>query len=162
MNNITNQVAFLRTSREFPEDLHQMSVESNKAYVDVANAVNSRTIGLYPANVSAITGNSFFLTNRRQQSLRQIYSFTSTTNIKLGFKLDNFSRVVFMSGTYTDGTNTYGLIPASTVSITGQISFYLLATSDPKSDEIAFVVDASPSTPTLTSGIIIIEWLSNI
>lgn len=162
MNNITNQVAFLRTSRLFPEDLRQLCVESNKSYVDIANAVNARTIGLYPVNVAAITGNSYFLTNQRQQSLREVYVFgIGITTINLGFKLSNIAQFVQMFGIYTDGTSTYGLIPASSVSIAGQISFYVtINIASTTSDVIKIVIDGS--APTLQSGTIILEWISQV
>lgn len=161
-SNIVNQVAYLRTSREFPEDLHQIAVESNKSYVDVANAVNSRTIGIYPVNRPAITGNTFFITNQRQQTLRQVYTFTSvSTPIPTGFKLANISQVVQMYGTYSDGTNTYGLIAGTSAAIAGQISFYIaLNGSSSSSDNITFLSGAG--SPSLTTGIIVIEWISNI
>ena len=150
-----NQVAYLRTSRQFPEDPHQMAVESNKSYVDIANAVNSRTIGIYPVNRPAITGNTFFITNQRQQTLRQVYIFTSiTTPIPTGFVLSNISQVSQMYGTYTDGINTYGLIPGSSATIGGQITFYI------DHDSITFVNGGG--SPTVTSGIIVLEWISNI
>lgn len=160
-SNIVNQVAYLRTSREFPEDLHQIAVESNKSYVDVANAVNARTIGLYPTNRPAITGNSYFITNQRQQTLRQVYPFTSVgSTIPIGFKLTSISQIVLMFGTYTDGTNTYGLIPASSVAIAGQISFYVALNASPTSDVITFVSGAG--APTVSSGLIVLEWISRI
>jgi len=156
MNNITNQVAFLRTSREFPNDLYQISVESNKAYVDVANAVNSRTIGLYPANVAAITGNSYFLRNQRQQSLRRVYTFTGADvtagSIPLGFNLNTIAQFVQLSGVYTNGTSSFGLISGSNVAIAGQISFYITP------NMIIFLTGAG--APTVQSGTIIIEWIS--
>ncbi len=158
--NIINTSAYLRTSREFPEELHQLCVESNKSYVDVANAVNARTIGIYAANRSAITGNVYFITTLRQSSLRQIYYFTSTSPIPCGFKIGNISMIANMYGTYTDGTNIYGLIAATTVAIAGQISFYIAPAASPTSDNITFVVDGG--APALTSGIITIEWISNI
>lgn len=161
INSITNQVAFLRTSRLFPEDLKQLSVESNKSYLDVASAVNLRTIGIYPVNTSAITGNSYYLTNQRQQSLRRVYTFgPSTADINLGFKLNNISQIVQMSGVYKDATLTfYGLIPATSVAIAGQISFYVTENgASTTSDVIKIVVDAG--APILQSGIIILEWIS--
>jgi hypothetical protein len=56
------------------------------------------------------------------------------------------------SGSFTDGTNSYGLFYASSVAIVGQITFYVTAT------QIIFLVGAG--APTLTSGLIILEWLS--
>lgn len=160
INSITNQVAFLRTSRLFPEDLRQLSVESNKSYLDVASAVNLRTIGIYPVNTSAITGNSYYLTNQRQQSLRRVYTFgPSTADINLGFKLNNISKFVQMSGVYTDGTATYGLISGTSVAIPGQILFYITVNgASTTSDVIKIVVDAG--APILQNGTIILEWIS--
>jgi hypothetical protein len=162
--NIVNQVAYLRTSREFPEEIHQLAVESNKSYVDVANAVNARTIGIYPTNRPAITGNSYFLLNQRQQTLRQVYVFDSTIftsgTIPIGFKIANISQIVLMFGTYTDGTNVYGLIPSSNVAITGQISFYIAQNASPMSDVITFVSGAG--APSVTSGLIVLEWISRV
>lgn len=158
MNTITNQVAFLRTTREFPNDLYQLSIESNKAYLDVANAVNSRTIGLYATNVSAITGNSYFLTSKRQQSLRRLYTFkqsdVTTGNIPLGFNLNTIAQFVQLSGVYTNGTSSFGLIAGSDVAIAGQISFYITP------NMIVFLTGAG--APTVQSGTIIIEWISKV
>ena len=158
MNNIVNQVAFLRTSREFPESIHQLAVESNKAYVDIANAVNARTIGIFPVNRSAITGNSYFITNQRQQTLRQVYIFTTTSAINHeinGTAGINPSLFVHCYGNYTNGTNGFGLIwGTSAGTIPNNISFYLTST------QIIFEVDGS--APALTSGRITLEWLSAI
>lgn len=154
MNNVTNQVAFLRTSREFPEDLRQLTVEVNKTYVDTANAVNNRTIGLYAINRPAITGNSYFISgNRKQQTLRQVYKFSSTSSITHGISISDPSQFALCFGSYTDGTNSYGLIFGSNgATIPGQISFYMTST------QIVFEVDGA--APSLSSGMIVLEWLS--
>jgi len=152
MNNIVNQMPFLRTSRNFPEELQQLTVEINKSYVDIANAVNSRTIGLFSENRPAITGESWFITNQRQQTLRQIYNFTTTTAIPHGINLTVISQMTRMYGNFTDGTNWYGLIAGSNTAIAGQISFYLTGTN------ITFLSGAG--APTLTKGNIVLEWLA--
>lgn len=154
MNNIVNNVAYLRSARKFPEDLPQLTVEINKAYVDIANAVNNRTISIFPANRPAITGESWFLTNQRQQTLRQVYSFTTTTSIPHGITLSQIDRFTRTFGEFTDGTNWYGLIPGSNVAIAGQISFYI----DPTN--IVFLTGAG--APALTKGAIVLEWLSSV
>lgn len=165
MNNIINQIPFLRTSREFPEDIHQLTVEINKSYLDIANIVNARTIGLYPTNRAAITGNSYFFTTARQQSLRQIYIVRSGimtgSAINLGFKISSISQFSPKCyGTYTDGTNWYGLIFASNVAIAGQVSFYLAVNgASTMTDQIVFEVDAA--APAVTYGTVIAEWISN-
>lgn len=151
--NIANQMAYLRTTREFPEELHQLSVECNKSYADVAASVNDRTIGIFPVNKQAITGEAWYLTNQKRQTLRQVYSFTSTASIAHGINIPTVS-ITRAYGQFTDGTNWYGLIFGSNVAIAGQISFYLTPTN------IVFLTGAG--APALTSGLIVLEWLSQI
>jgi len=155
MNNVINQVPFLRTSREFPEEMHMLVVQINKSYLETASAVNNRIIGIFPDNVPAITGESWFVTSQRQQTLRKVFTFTSTAAI--AHTIQNFSSIVYftrMWGQFTDGTNWYGLISGSNVAIAGQISFYV----DPTN--INFLI--GPGAPTLTKGIIILEWMSQV
>lgn len=155
MNNIINQASYLRTTRDFPEEMHMMSVQMNRAYLEIANAVNNSIGGIFPTNSSAITKESWFITNARQQSLRKVFTFTSTASIR--HNIPNFTEINYftrMWGQYTDGTNWYGLIPASNTAIAGQISFYLTPTN------ITFASGAG--APALSSGIIILEWMSQI
>ncbi len=152
MNNIANQVAFLRTSREFPEDLHQRTVEVNKSYLDIAQAVNNRIISIFPVSKSAITGESWFLTNQRRQTLRQVYTFTSTASIPHGIPLSTVN-ITRAYGEYTDGTNWYGVLFGSNVAVAGQLSFYITP------NNIVFVVGGGPG---VTSGIIVLEWMSQV
>ncbi len=154
-SNVFNQVPYLRTSRNFPEDPYQFTVEVNKSYVDIANAVNLRTIGLFTVNRPTITGESFFISKgQKQQSLRQVYTFTSTANIPHNIRFSDLTAFSRMYGQFTDGTNWYGLIAGSNVAIAGQISFYLTPTN------IVFLTGAG--APTLTSGLIVLEYLSNV
>lgn len=151
--NVVNQVAFLRTSRNFPSELEQLTVEVDKAYVDTANAINNRIISIFPTNRPAVNGESWFiLNNQRQQGLRQVYSFDTTANILHSINFNRIDRFVRTWGEFTDGTNWYGLISGSNVAIAGQISFYL----DPTN--IVFLTGAG--APVLTRGSIVLEWLS--
>lgn len=151
--NVVNAVAYLRTSREFPvDDDKQLAADLGKSYIDIASCINVRVIGIFSTNRPSITGKSWFLTSTKQESLRQIYSFTSTANIAHGINLSQIDRFVPCFGEYTDGTNWYGLINASSVAIPGQIIFYITPT------EIVFVVGAG--APALTQGLVILEWLS--
>lgn len=155
MNNVINQMPFLRTSREFPEDLKILTVQVNKSYVDIANAVNSRIIGLFSTNIPSITGESWFLVqNQRQQTFRQVYQFTSTTAITHGINIEDINQFTRCFGSYTDGTNSYGLFFATSVAIAGQITFFITPT------QIVFNVGAG--APALTKGRIVIEWLSMV
>lgn len=154
VNNVVNQIAFLRTSREFPEEINELTVQLTKSYIDIANAVNSRIIGIFAANRPSITGESWFLKNQRQQTLRQVYQFTSTTSINHGIDVREISQFVRCWGTYTNGTNSFGLIFGTNVAVAGIIMFYVTPT------QIVFVVGAG--SPALTSGTIVLEWLSDV
>jgi hypothetical protein len=151
--NVVNQVAYLPTSRHFPTDIKQFTIEVNKSYVEIAQSVNSKTIGIFPTMRPAINGEEWFLTdNFKRQGLRQVYTFTTTAALNHNVNVEDPSQFVRCFGSFTDGTNAYGLLFASNVAIVGQISFYLTTT------QIIFLTGAG--APVLTSGTIILEWLS--
>ena len=153
--NIVNTVPYLRTSRDFPLDVHQLGIEVNKAYIDIANAVNNRTISIFPTVRPSLTGESWFLGKaQRQQTFRQVYTFTTTAPIAHNITFDEISQFTRLYGQFTDGTNWYGLIAGSNVAIAGQISFYLTPTN------ITFLTGAG--APALTSGNIVLEWMSDV
>jgi len=164
MFNIINTMPYLQTSREFPEDISTLVVEVNKSYLEIAQNLNARTIGLFSTNRAAITGEEWFITSRKQQSLRQVYNVPSGiitgSTIDIGFKIANISQFSPKTyGVFTNGTDWYGLIFASNVSIAGQISFFLhVNPGSTVSDQIVFEVGAG--APAITSGTIVLEWLA--
>ncbi len=151
-SNISNQVAYLRTSREFPTDAPLLSVELSKAYIDTANAVNIRTIGIHAVNKASVGGEGWFLNGPKQQNLRQVFQFTSAGTIKHSLNFNSISTFTKCFGCYTDGTNYYGVIFASSMPITDQVTFWV----DPAN--INVIVDGA--APAVTSGIIVLEWIS--
>jgi hypothetical protein len=152
--NFVNQTPFLRTTRKFPEEIQALQVEIDKSYLDIANVVNDRTIGIFPTNRPAITGESWFLKgNQKQQTIRQTYTFTTTASFAHNIKLITFPNIVRAFGSYTDGTNVYGLVYGTSVAVAGQIGFYIT------SSQVVFTTGAG--APGLTSGMITLEWLSN-
>jgi PPE-repeat protein len=154
-SNVSNQSSFLRTSRNFPQTAQPLAVEINKSYIDIAQKVNDRIIGIYPTNKSSLNGESWLITNQRQQSFRQIYSFTTTGNIAHGL---TWAAVSFISpnsyGTFTDGTNWYGTIYGSNTAIADQVSFYVTPSN--------IVVLAGAGAPSITQGYINLEWVSQV
>ena len=170
MNNTINRVPYLRTSREFPEELHQLSVEVNRSYVDIAAAVNNRTIGLFPTSRPAINGESWFINpqnptgfnSQRQQGLRQVYPFTATGTIPTGISFNSVNRFTKPSGSFTDGTNYYGAIYASNVAIAGQVTFYIVPSPVLNPTTFNIVIIAGGGAPAIQSGIIILEWISDV
>lgn len=151
MINPLNSVPYLRTTRLFPETIPELTVELGKAYIDTAEVVNKRTIGIFPVSRPAITGESWFFSSAKQQGLRQVYSFTTTADIPLGFRVSSIGSITRCYGSYKSGTASFGLINGTSGAIPGQISFYI------DNDLIKFVVDGA--APPLQSGFLVVEWI---
>lgn len=155
MTNPINAAPFLRNSRDFPQEAQPLVTELTRMYTDVSNATNDRTIGIFPVRRPALTGESWFMggAQSKQQGQRQIYPVTGTGNIAHGINLGQISQFTKPSGSFTDGTNWYGLIYASSTTIAGQVTFYITPTN--------IVVQAGAGAPSITSGTIILEWIAN-
>jgi hypothetical protein len=151
---IVNQVPFLRTTRNFPEEIQPLTEELNRSYVDIAAKVNARTIGLFPTNKPAITGEAWFYNaNEKQQTLRQLYTFTSAGSIAHGINLSQIAGISRIFGTFTDATNWYPLPYVDVVSATNQVNVIITPTN--------IVIAAGGGTPpSITSGFVVVEWLS--
>jgi hypothetical protein len=153
-SNVINRVPYLRTSRDFPQEAQPLTVEINRSYIDIAEKMNARVIGIYPTNVPAITGEGWFFTSQKRDSLRQIYTFTGTGNIPHGIAVANIYQFSpACKGVYTDGTNWYGLLFGTSVAVAGLISFYITPTN--------IVFNLGAGAPALSSGTIDLEWISN-
>ena len=57
-SNVVNQVPYVRSQREFPREMPQLTEEIDLMYVDMASALNARSIGIYPVGTAApiVTG----------------------------------------------------------------------------------------------------------
>jgi hypothetical protein len=153
--NVSNQVPYLRTSRNFPEDPQALRVEINRSYLDTAQKVNERTIGIFTPNKPTITGESWFLdTGKRQQTLRQIYHITSNASFNHGLNFQNISFFTVIRGIGFDGTNYYPIPYVSPVLAADSMGIFVTATQ--------VVISTNVGSPVLTKGIILLEWLSNI
>lgn len=149
--NVPNQTSFLRTSWEFPEDPKELSVQLNRSYLDIANSVNSRTIGVFPVNRPATTGNEYFTSgNRKQQSFRRLYQFTTTLTFPHGINFVTFGGFVDIYGTFVSGGVWYPLPYVDTAAIANQVSIKVNSTN--------IVITAGAIVP--TSGFVVLEWLS--
>lgn len=149
---------YLQKQRNFPTDnVQALGEELDISYIDIANKVNNKTIGLFALNGAVINGESWYLQGQpqRQQGLRQVYLFSGSGNVPHGI---NMADVSFFSpktyGSFTDGTNWYGAIFGSNTSISGEVSFYITPTN--------IVILSGAGAPTITSGYIVLEWVSNV
>ena len=153
-SNVVNSVPYLRTSRTFPQEIQALTVEIDKSYVDIANAVNSRIIGIYPTNRPALTGSSWYISrNQRQQTLRQVYTFTSSGAIPHGIDIAQIGGFTAIYGTFTDGTNWYPLPYVDATAANNQVQLIVTATS-------IIITLGVGAPPAISRGTIVLEWLS--
>lgn len=147
---------YLKVQWMFPNDeARDLASQLDKAYIDIALKVNQRVIGSYAVNIFSVTGERWYFTgsSTAQQSVRRVYPFTAAGNIPHELNWADVSSISPRSyGTFTDGTNWYGCIYASNTAIAGQFSFYVTSTN--------IVVLAGAGAPTITSGYIVLEYLS--
>ncbi len=53
--NIANTAPFLRTAREFPTNVEELTLQINKSWVDIANTVNAKINCFFSLNLFSIT-----------------------------------------------------------------------------------------------------------
>lgn len=157
-SNTVNQVPFLRTSRDFPQEAQPLSLELNKAYIDIANVVNARTIGLFPSSQPGINGESWFVagSNQKQQGLRRVYPFISSSlTIAHGINTSQISGFIRVFGTFVDGSGVWYPLPyVDVLNVTNQVNIIVNTTN------IVITLGAG-APPTLASGYVVLEWLAN-
>jgi len=154
----TQQSPYLRTQRRFPQDsIQELTKEVDKAYIDTAQKVNSRVIGTYSVNAFVVTGEEWFLTGQpnRQQTLRRVYKITGAGSIAHGINVSQISGFTRIYGTFTDGTNWYTLPYVNTAAANNQISVQVTPTN-------IVITAGTGAPPTISSGYIILEYLSNV
>ena len=155
-NPANSQGPYIRTSRHFPQDLQPLAVELNRSYVDIANHINQRTIGIFATQRGIVTGESWYLAGQnKQQTLRLVFQFTAAGNIPHGLKLAQIVDFTRIYGTFTDGSVWYPLPYVDVVSATNQVSVVVNATN-------IVIASGAGSPPTITSGLVILEWLSPV
>src|SRR5689334_1521146 len=125
-----SQGPYIRTSRHFPQDPQPLVVELNRSYVDIANHINQRTIGIFATKLAIVTGESWYVSGQnRQQSLRLVYTFAGAGNIPHGLNLAQISSFTRIYGTFTDGTIWYPLPYVDVVAANNQVSIVVNATN---------------------------------
>ena len=150
------QAPYLRQQRDFPsDDPQKLTVEVDKAYIDIATKVNSRTIGIFATNFPIVTGEQWFLTGEpnKQQTLRQLYTFTAAGNITHGINVSQIAGFTKIYGTFTDGTNWYPLPYVDVTAANNQVNVYVSSTN-------IVITAGGGSPPTINSGFVILEWLA--
>jgi hypothetical protein len=146
-------VPYLPTTKAFSKEAEALAYDVNRIYVDIAKCVNARTIGIFPTNKPVATGEDWYLSGTKQQTIRQIYPVSGAGSIAHGINTSNISGFTRIYGTFTNGTNFYPLPYVDIVAVTNQIGIVITPSN--------IVLNVGAGAPTIQSGVIILEWLSN-
>lgn len=146
------QGPFLPINQTFSEDEDQRLIQMTNRDRDIARYLNIREIGIYDLTQAPAGQQWFFPGNaqKKRDSFRQVYTFTAAGNITHG--ITGLTQVMAY-GEYTDGTNFYGAIYASSVAIAGQVTFFVTPT--------VITVIADAGAPAIISGVIVLDYLLN-
>jgi len=155
MTSNTQQAPYLREQRNFPaESIQAFSLEVDRAYVDIAQKVNARTIAIYANSNIVVTGERWYLEGETsgKQTQRILLQISSAGSFPHNLDLATSLGVTKITGTFTDGTNWYPL-PYVSTTVTAQVSLFVTQTD--------VNITAGSTSPTITSGFVIIEFLSS-
>ena len=153
------QNPYLREQRDFPpNDPKSLAVQIDRAYIDIAQAVNNRTIGIFALNAQLVTGKSWYLqgSSAEQQTLRQLYAINGSGSFPHGINLSNIAGFTRIYGTFTDNEDTtlsnwYPLPYVDITDITNQVLLQVTQTD---------IIVTAGSGATIVSGWVVLEWLS--
>ncbi len=154
-NRVFNQVPYLRVQRTFPNDPEELAVELDKSYIDIANNVNQRTIGIFATVRPVITGENWYLSSSRspQQTLRQVYTFIAAGSYVHNINLTQIAGFTRIYGAFTNGTNWYPLPYVDVVAANNQVNIVITPTN-------IVITAGGGAPPAITNGFVILEWLS--
>ena len=155
-SDVTQKAPFLPQQRNFPNDnIQALTVQIDKAYIDIALRVNTRTIGIFPDNSPIVTGEQWYINGQpqKQQTLRQIYMFTSAGSIPHGINTTTIAGFTRIFGTFTNGTNWYPLPYVDVVAANNQVNVIVTPTN-------IVITSGAGTPPAITSGFVVLEWLS--
>ena len=153
---IINRAPYLRTSRSLPSDTPHLQLELSKMYVDIANAVNLRSIAIFdqgavPTGEQWLNGDVGANPQDKKQTLRQVFSITSN-NISFNHNISPIANVTRLYGSAQNGTNYFPLPYVDVSNVNNQIALIMSSTQ-------IIVTAGAGSPPSVTSGYIVVEWI---
>jgi hypothetical protein len=160
--NLLTRTPYLRTSRKFPMEQEKLPIELENAYIEIASAVNFRTIGIFPSNKPIITGESWYTTSARQQTLRKIYSFgaiASGTELDIPLNYTDFTLLTKITASVVTNVPDYRPIPFVDP-VTATNGMEILVGTVAGILQIRIILGAT--APPVVSGIAVIEFLSRV
>lgn len=152
MTTPTNSSPYLPVQKTFPQESQPLSVELSRSYVDIAQKINSRTIGLF-AVTSTVNGERWnFNNNSPQQGQRQVYVISGSGSIAHGLNISAIYSFVRIWGVFTNGTNWYPLPYVDVTNVNNQISLSLTPSN-------IVITSGAGSPPSISSGVVVLEWI---
>ncbi len=148
---VPNQTPFLRQQRLLPQEMQALTVEIDRAYTDIAAAVNFRKMGVFTNNNSTQNGETWYQDGLSYQGFRRFYNFTAAGNIPHGLNLDNIFAFTNIYGTFTNGTIWTPIPAVSIVSAINQVRAQVDATN--------IIIAACAGAPVIVRGIIVLDWI---
>lgn len=148
-NPVGNKMPYLRTLRKFPNDLETLVTELTRGWIETANCVNDREIGILSTQPT-ITGKSYFLSSQKLQSLRQLFPI-SDSSLTISHGISNFSQMSVQTGWFTDGTIWYPLPYVDVTNVTNQVKVSTTSSQ--------IIVVKGATAPSISSGYVLLEWL---
>lgn len=155
------QQPYLPTSRIFPaQNAVQLEPELVKAYIDTAQAINVRTIGIFE-NIQIVTGERWFSADPlnallKRQTYRKTFTFgaiATNTAIVINHGITGITECTRIYGTCVTSTPDFRPIPYVSVGATHNIDLRVTST------QIIILNDAT--APAIVNGIIVLEYLLN-
>lgn len=155
------QQPYLPTSRAFPaQNPVQLEPELVKSYLDIAQAVNVRTIGIFET-IQIVTGERWFSVDplnalKKRQTFRKVIPFgalaAGSVNM-IAHGITGITSCTKITGTCVTTFPDFRPLPFS--GINDAFSIVLRATSTD------IVIAVGPSSPNLLSGIVTLEYFLN-
>ncbi len=157
MTSIVNQTPYVRSSRDFPTEVVTLSQEVDKSYLDLANALNQRTIGIYATKNPSVTGNAFFVSGQKQQGLRQLYVVPAIAAGATGTIAITkyYSPYALISGAVTTSSDSRP-IPYASVTANANIEVKV------DSATLTIRISVGAASPAIVSGFVVLEWISPV
>jgi len=155
------QQPYLPTSRKFPvQNPVQLEPELIKSYIDVAQAVNIRTIGIFE-NLQIVTGERWFSGDAsnallKRQSYRKAFTFAAIsagTSSSILHGITNVTAFTRIYGTCITDIPDYRPLPYASVTANANIELKVTPTQ--------ITISVGAASPNITSAIVVLEYLLN-
>lgn len=157
----TLQAPYLINTRQFPRDFELLEPALSKMYIEVAQAVNNRTIGIFE-KFQVVTGERWFNPTdnlQKRQTYRQVYTFgaiaaggTLTIPLNITNPFLDFTRIYGVALTVT---NFFLPLPHASIVANGNVSLYVDATNR------NIIIKVGAGSDNIASGKVILEYLLN-